>query len=378
MIRPGGRGRVLQATVEEHELAFVDGGPVLRDGGQTQGLRLCAAPDKERYLYKRYRPETKAELRIDPLLRMIRWRRELPEGERRELDARCAWPIAAVGTAAEVHGVLVRLADDTMFERRTSRTGAIVEAPRHLDELTRSPERAQRISTHFEIKKAYYEPPYKLAVLGELLETINWLHEHGWAVGDLQLRNAVFTIEPRPRTYLLDCDSCVPLNGPGPMPPVDPEQWKRPVEQQGAPFDAKSDYYKFAWAVIRCVQETVETWRPDRAVLCAVMRSDLADTLIECGRTLPPAGTREQLREAAAVWPRLVIGNRLFINADQYTRMPWPVGHSAMPPAGVQTSGPATVQKPPPVPARQGSGWAIAAVVAILLVILIVFGMWPK
>jgi hypothetical protein len=116
----------------------------------------------------------------------------------------------------------------------------------------------------------------------------------------------------------------------------------------------------------------VETWRPDRAVLCAVMRSDMADTLIECGRTLPPAGAREQLREAAAVWPRLIIGDRLFVNVDQYTRMPWPVGHSAVPPAGVQTSGTATVPQPLPVPAKQaGRGWAIAAAVVILAILVI-------
>jgi hypothetical protein len=312
------------------------------------------------------------EVRIPALLGMIRWRRELPAADRAMLDDRCAWPIAAVGTPARVEGILVNLADGSMFERRTARSGAVTETPRHLDELTRGPDRARRISQHYEIKKAYYEPPYKLAVLGELLDTVTWLHGRGYAVGDLQLRNAVFTTDPRPKAFLLDCDSCVPLNGEGAMPPVDPEQWKLPLDQQGAPFDATSDFYKFAWAVVRCVQETVETWRPDREALCRVMRSDLADTLIECGRTLPPPGARERLREAAAVWPRMVIGDRLYVSVDAYIKKPWPIGESAVTrlPDPSWTADVGTTPVRPDRPDRPGKWVAVAALVVIMLVIL--------
>jgi hypothetical protein len=354
------------------ELNIAENGPALRDGGQSDGLRLCVAPDLETYLFKRYNSATAEDVRVPPLLDMIRWRRELPDHERAELDARCAWPIAAVGAPGHVEGILVRLADPAMFERRVARTGAVTETPRHLDELTRGPERARRIAERYEIQKAYYEPPYKLAVLGDLLGIVTWLHRHGYAVGDLQLRNAVFTVEPRPRVFLLDCDSCVPLNGEGAMPPVDPEQWKLPADQQGRPFDATSDLYKFAWAVIRCVQETTETWRPDREVLRRVMRSDLADTLIECARTLPPPGAGERLREAAALWPRMVIGDRQYVSVDDYLKKPWPAGESAVvsaapPPAAART---AEVE----VEVRQpgNTKWLVAAIV-LAFVLLVLF-----
>jgi hypothetical protein len=354
-----------------------NGGPILRDGGQTDGLRMCVAPDLRTYLFKRYKAETSNDVHIPALMGMIRWRRELPDAERAALDDRCAWPIAAVGTPERVEGILVNLADRAMFERRTARSGAVTETPRHLDELTRGPDRAQRISQHYEIKKAYYEAPYKLAVLGELLDTVNWLHAHGYAVGDLQLRNAVFTTDPRPKAFLLDCDSCVPLDGEGAMPPVDPEQWKLPAEQQGRPFDATSDYYKFAWAVVRCVQETVETWRPEREVLCRVMRSDLADTLIECGRTLPPPGARERLREAASVWPRMVIGDRLYVSVDDYIKKPWPIGESAVTrvPASARRKDEVTTPGQPgrPVPQDQTGKWVAVAV--LVLIVLVVFAL---
>ncbi len=362
---PGARRRELPLIVPLAELNIAENGPALRDGGQSDGLRLCVSPDLETYLFKRYNSATAEDVRVPPLLDMIRWRRELPDHERAELDARCAWPIAAVGAPDRVEGILVRLADPAMFERRVARTGAVTETPRHLDELTRGPERARRIAERYEIQKAYYEPPYKLAVLGDLLGIVTWLHRHGYAVGDLQLRNAVFTVEPRPRVFLLDCDSCVPLNGEGAMPPVDPEQRKLPADQQGRPFDATSDLYKFAWAVIRCVQETTETWRPDREVLRRVMRSDLADTLIECARTLPPPGATERLREAAALWPRMVIGDRLYVSVDDYIKKPGPAGESAVvtaapPPAAVEVRQPGNTK------------WLVAAIV-LACVLLVLF-----
>ncbi|MEV5408980.1 hypothetical protein AB0K60_09090 [Thermopolyspora sp. NPDC052614] len=377
---PGAGRRELPLIVPTAELNIVDSGPALRDGGQTDGLRLCVAPDLETYLFKRYNSATAEHVRVPPLLDMIRWRRELPDHERAELDARCAWPIAAVGTPDRVEGILIRLADPAMFERRVAPTGTVTDTPRHLDELARGPERARRIAERYGIKKAYYEPPYKLAVLGELLDIVTWLHRHGYAVGDLQLRNAVFTIEPRPRVFLLDCDSCVPLEGEGAMPPVDPEQWKLPAEQQGRPFDATSDHYKFAWAVVRCVQETIETWHPDREVLCRVMRSDTVDMLIECARTLPPPGVGERLREAAALWPRMVIGDRMYVSVDDYLKKPWPAGESAVAAASGEPAVAAASEPSPPAPTRPAevaarpSGnnkWLVAAIVLACVLVLL-------
>ncbi|MFD0468781.1 hypothetical protein ACFQ0B_11030 [Nonomuraea thailandensis] len=143
------------------------------------------------------------------------------------LDRRCAWPIAAVGRG-RVTGILIRPAPEEMFAELRDR-----RVPRHLDELTRSPERVNALREHYGTR--YYEPPYKLAVLGRLLSTVQWLHEQGYVVGDLQLRNAVFTIDPAPAVYLLDCDSCLPVGGRGALPEADPEQWKLPVKGRSPP-----------------------------------------------------------------------------------------------------------------------------------------------
>jgi hypothetical protein len=253
--------------------------------------------------------------------------------------------------------------------------------PRHLDELMRGRLSAERIARNFQLKKAYYEPPYKLAVLGELLDTVNWLHDHGYAVGDLQPRNAVFTLEPRPWVMLLDCDSCVPLGREGALPQVDPEHFKLPRDQRGVPFDRRSDYYKFALSVVRCVQESAQTWEPDRKVLSRVMRTDLVETLIECSRALPPPGTQSRLRGAASSWPRLVIGERIFVSTDDSLKKLWPADTSAIEASGAAdtaasggvkekgTPGEEITSAGSPVPATTSP---VKAVLIVLLVITIV------
>ncbi|WP_283137849.1 hypothetical protein [Rhizohabitans arisaemae] len=322
----------------------------LRAGGQADDMRLCTGPDLEQYVYKRYSEDTIAGMREKMLIDMVRWRRELPAEERAELDRRCAWPVAAVGGPGYVQGILIRLAPPAMFEQHTLPDGRTRVSPRHLDVLTRGPERARRIGT------TYYEPPYKLAVLGQLLSTVNWLHTRGYAVGDLQLRNAVFTVDPRPEVFLLDCDSCVPLSGVGALARVDPEIYQLPEGMQGAAFDANSDYYKFAWAVVRCVQENAETFAIDQEVLKRVMTTPYVELLAECCRTLPPQGTRERLREAAALWPRLVAPGRLSVNIDGYIKEPWPPGRSAVvakPP--ITASRPQATIPAPRIPAERAT-----------------------
>lgn len=372
----------LPMIIAPDELSLTDRGDAahFQAGGQTVGLSRVVAPGGATYLVKRYSEETVAELRIARLLDMIRWRRNLSAEDRAELDRRCAWPLAAVGTRRRVEGILMLEAPAEMFEQRTTSSGRITQAPRHLDALIRSPRAAGRTGERFGLKKAYYEPPYKLAVLGELLDTVNWLHDHGYAVGDLQPRNAVFTLEPRPQVFLLDCDSCVPLGGEGALPQVDPELYKLPEGQRHALFDQRSDYYKFALSVVRCVQESAQTWQPDREILSRVMRTELVDTIVECARVLPPPEARGRLRSAASVWPRLVSGERMFVSTDDTLRKAWPPDTSAVdgaqvpdprPPAPMPGPGP-TPPVPAPTPTSGPSGAKVALTVALIILMVIV------
>ncbi|TMR89997.1 hypothetical protein [Nonomuraea basaltis] len=292
----------------------------LRPGGQARSLALCEVSGVPgRFLFKRYDEETLTGLDEDALLAMVRWRRGLPRQDRATLDQRCAWPVAAVRDE-RVTGILIRAAPEQMFvELRTRRV------PRHLDELTRSPERVSALRDHYGTR--YYEPPYKLAVLGQLLATTQWLHEQGYVVGDLQLRNAVFTIDPAPAVYLLDCDSCVPVGGRGALPEVDPEQWKLPRE---GGFTPESDYYKFAWAVVRCLQESAEAWSVDEAALARVLPLRHRRLIRQCLDGAPESVDIARWRAACESWRWLVTPERIYVETDSNLREAWRRGKSAV------------------------------------------------
>ncbi|MEV0613548.1 hypothetical protein AB0I81_09505 [Nonomuraea sp. NPDC050404] len=292
----------------------------LRPGGQARSLVPCEVSGVPGlFLFKRYDEETLAGLDEDALLAMVRWRRELPLHDRATLDRRCAWPVAAVRHDG-ITGILIRPAPERMFVDLRGRL-----APRHLDELTRSPERANALREQYGTR--YYEPPYKLAVLGQLLGTVQWLHEQGYAVGDLQLRNAVFTVDPAPAVYLLDCDSCLPVAGRGALPEVDPEQWKLPRE---AAFTPESDYYKFAWAVVRCLQESAETWSPDEDALARVLPSRHLRLLRQCLDGAPETVDTARWRAAGESWGWLVTPERIYVETDSNLREAWRRGRSAV------------------------------------------------
>ncbi|NJP94084.1 hypothetical protein HCN51_32400 [Nonomuraea sp. FMUSA5-5] len=303
----------------------------LRPGGQARSLTPCeVAGVPGRLLFKRYDEETLAGLDEDALLAMVRWRRELPRQDRAALDRRCAWPVAAVrsstGSDAAPHGdgrivgILIRPAPEQMFVGLRDRM-----VPRHLDELTRSPDRVEALREQYGTR--YYEPPYKLAVLGRLLSTVQWLHERGYVVGDLQLRNAVFTIDPAPAVYLLDCDSCVPAGGRGALPEADPEQWKLPRE--GA-FTPESDYYKLAWALVRCLQESAETWTLDEAALARVLPSRHITLIKQCLDGPPESVDTARWRAAGESWRWLVTPGRIYVETDANLREAWRRGRSAV------------------------------------------------
>ncbi|GAA2208462.1 hypothetical protein GCM10009850_039200 [Nonomuraea monospora] len=345
-------------VVDEADLTFpADAdGYHLRPGGQARSLVLCEVGEVPgRFLFKRYDEETLAGLDEEALLAMVRWRRELSRQDRATLDRRCAWPVSVVrqgevtgevtggeagevtgevtgGEAGEVTGgeagreagrvtgILIRPAPERMFIELRDR-----RVPRHLDELTRSPERVNALRDHYGTR--YYEPPYKLAVLGRLLATVQWLHEQGYVVGDLQLRNAVFTVDPAPAVYLLDCDSCLRVGGRGALPEVDPEQWKLPRE--GA-FTLESDYYKLAWAVVRCLQESAETWSLDEVALARVLPARHRRLISQCVDGAPESVDVERWRAAGESWRWLVTPERIYVETDSDLRVAWRRGRSAV------------------------------------------------
>ncbi|MGW5848954.1 hypothetical protein ACWFQ8_13560 [Streptomyces sp. NPDC055254] len=283
------------------------GPTAFRGAGQARSLDLCQAPGHPMVLIKWYTAQARNVLDPDALAALVEWRLRLKPSDRAELDRRCAWPRAAVTDDDGVCGVLIAPAGED-FGDTLRRGGRSVARPRAIDDLARTRKAAVRVGL------PYYEAPLKLAVLARLVETTQWLHSHGFAVGDLQPKNALFAIEGGIRVHLIDCDSCVILDGTPPVfPPADPESWKLPGADG---FSEVTDYGKLAWSVVRCVQENLEATTIDEAGLRTVIDSPTLETIADCsrGEVLPNAAGVWASR--ARAWPRLVTPSGLYVTVD--------------------------------------------------------------
>ncbi|TDD94651.1 hypothetical protein [Actinomadura rubrisoli] len=342
-------------------------------GGQATKLVECIAPDGGAYLFKSYTPDVRASVALKPLDAMVAWRLDLSDADRAELDVRCAWPRALVMEGEAVQGVLIRPAPDTMTDVIVHK-GTSRPRPRHLSALARPAAQADKLGLR------YYEAPVKLAVLARFCGTMLWLHERGYAVGDLQPLNAMFSYEAHTAdVMLIDCDACAPLTGRPALLPQDPEIWKTPTPE---PFGVRTDLYKFAWMVVRCLQENLECPAPDPDRLRSLMQTRTLDTLVGlcAGHDVPGAGLL--LRDKASAWPAMVTPNALYVQTDESMRRLW-LPEGAVPPAPAQpwaqdlgggadlTSTARPRRAPSPAPAPSGEGVPARLVVAVLVVLLI-------
>ncbi|PWK65222.1 hypothetical protein BCL76_113209 [Streptomyces sp. CG 926] len=325
-------------TVAVTELQL--GPTAFRGAGQARSLDLCQAPGHPMVLIKWYTADARNELNRHALDALVAWRSGLEPSDRAELDRRCAWPRATVTDDDGVCGVLIAPAGED-FGDTLRRGGRSVARPRAIDDLARTREAAARVQL------PYYEAPLKLAVLARLVETTQWLHSHGFAVGDLQPKNALFATEGGIRVHLIDCDSCVFLDGAPVFPPADPESWKLPGARG---FSEVTDYGKLAWSVVRSVQENLEATTIDEAGLRAVIDSRTLETIVACSRGEVLPETPGVWASRARTWPRLVTPSGLYVTVDGSLLRRWdplprdPDPADFSPPA----PGPADDYVPPP------------------------------
>lgn len=366
----GGAWGALPGFVQVDRL--VQAGAYASAGGQSTRLTRCVGPDGGEYVLKSYTPEVRESVRPDALAAMTSWRLGLSAADRAELDHRCAWPRAVVMDGHEVQGVLMRPAPVAMFEAVTGRTRTW-SLPRHLDALARPESQAGKLGFD------YYPVPVKLAVLGRMLHTMLWLHERGYAVGDLQPRNALFSFDGRAAEVLLvDCDACVPLSGEPAHTPRDPEAWKAPGSD---PFGVRTDMFKFAWLVVRSLQENTVSTTLDPGRLKAVMQSRTCDVLVELCAGRHPSDAVALLRDKASVWPALVTPHALYVQTDDSMRRQWRPGGA--PPGGAPSRGAPSRGAPPDTAVREApaakaaadvsSGTEIPAGFVITIVLIVVF-----
>jgi hypothetical protein len=336
-------GDVDGLAVEVAREDLVLGPATVGSGGQSDRLSVCEGTG---YLLKRYLPETRAALRPDALVAMVEWRRALPDADRAELDRRCAWPLATVTEPdGSVGGILIAAAPRSMWQEfRRPGTLSVLRKPRHIADLTFNRAEAARLGLD------YHEPPVKLAVLAQLFDTAHWLHERGYVVGDLQPRNALFSVSgPQQQVLLIDCDSCAPATGrDAAFAPLDPEIWKLP---DAGPFSVASDHYKFAWAVVRCLQENLEAVAVDHSRLRRYLDDDALRLIDASCAGWHTADLAAIWHAKTHLWSRLVTADALYVRTSVSLRVRWTPG------LDVRPTPPTPLLPPQAAPPRRRRWW---------------------
>jgi serine/threonine protein kinase len=188
--------------------------------------------------------------------RAVKFRDDLfyDKAARAVLDAYFAWPREVVedDLTGETCGFLMALAPDAYFWQLW-RQGGYVRVPRTLDWVTTT----ERLWQMSRVDLSDVIPTDRLFLMAQLVYAIGWLHNRGWAFGDLSFTNVAFAMFPNPpQPLIFDCDDAVELadlnRGNQPHTPfwVPPECIVDPL----APQDAVTDVYKLGLAIVRCLK----------------------------------------------------------------------------------------------------------------------------
>ncbi|SEN43816.1 hypothetical protein SAMN05216267_1005116 [Actinacidiphila rubida] len=191
--------------------------------------------------YKQYEPPFRATADFAALQAMVDLIPSLDPPVGRWLCERSAWPAAVVEDDRGPCGFLMRKVPDAFTlplpapvgRRALSAFQFLFNSQAYLDRMAIRVTDLQR-----------------LLLLQDLAGLMGRLHELGVAVGDLSANNLLFSLDPRPACFFIDCDA-MRLRGRSVLPQVETAGWHVPqpkTEELGTP---QSDRYKFALLALR-------------------------------------------------------------------------------------------------------------------------------
>lgn len=193
--------------------------------GQTSAVEVVRTSSGCRHVFKRYKNETRAGMRMSSLLELTDWERRLSTDDRTWLHTHGSWIRHVVYEQGEPIGVLIPIAAHAYWtlkgEKNVPRDGSRL--------LDRSD------------KGESFNLPSRLHAIGELLATILWFHERGVVVGDIQLSN--FLVGSRGQVFLIDLDSAW-INGKCAFPITENLRYSAPFDE--GRHTIRTDLYKFS------------------------------------------------------------------------------------------------------------------------------------
>ncbi|WP_157982400.1 lipopolysaccharide kinase InaA family protein [Nocardiopsis sp. FIRDI 009] len=308
--------------------------------------------------YKEYSPAVLPELDAAALAAQVDLPRTLSAEEGRWLCDKTAWPAAVVQRNGRTCGLLMRLVPD-QFQftfRSLAGTSGGTRRLANLEYLLNTDTYVAGIGLNISERD-------RVMLLADLAATLKRLHRIGITVGDLSPKNLLFTTDPEPECFLIDCDA-MRLQGITTLPQAETPDWQIPAGEEKA--TRSSDVYKFALLAIRLFAH--DQTATDSATLTTLSPklADLARASLsqDPARRPTPTAWAEQLTAivpvasaAPAATQRRRGGSPVASSASNSSVTP-PPGNAA--PGGGQP--------------RQMSGGQIAALIAGLIAVVLVLG----
>jgi hypothetical protein len=218
-------------------------GPLLGSGGQgsVHAVPDISLPDVSGALvFKEYH---RGQEPPHGLQTLVSRRLRMDDATRAKLDRLTAWPVRLVEEDGQVCGVLMRLIPDEYFQQRTTPSGKSTRTLREIQHLFVEPGRSARLGM---------PPPtmaHRLMLCRSFAAALHFLHRNDFVVGDVNAKNAVFTVADLPSMMVIDCDAIRIKGTMAVVRQLNAPDWDPPEDT----LSQATDLYKFGLFVLRCL-----------------------------------------------------------------------------------------------------------------------------
>ncbi|MFF4407596.1 hypothetical protein [Streptomyces sp. NPDC001404] len=244
--------------------------------------------------YKEYTATVLPDLDAAALASQVDLLGELDAAEGRWLCDKTAWPAVVVEREGQACGFLMRAVPDRFRFAYQSLAGTTVQTRRlaNLEYLLNDDTYVAGVGLTISERD-------RLLLLADLAAALARLHRIGIAVGDLSPKNLLFTTDPKPECFLIDCDA-MRLRGATVLPQAETPDWRIPAGEESA--TRTSDIYKLTLLAIRLFARDQTAADPTALAAISPALGDLAHAGLTTDPARRPAPTAwaEQLTTAAA------------------------------------------------------------------------------
>jgi serine/threonine protein kinase len=263
-------------------IAMSDLGSLRRLDDGAQGVVFAAPSLRMQYapslVFKQYKPDLVASLDVPVLESMPAYLESLAFADGMELLSLAAWPCRLVEDRGAVTGFVMPAIPDMYFLQMKKSSGMSREAAEFQHLLNDESFLARR--------KIDLTDRHRYELLREVARALSVFHRHGIAVGDLSPKNLLFTYDPNPGVYFIDCDA-MRFHGRSVIQQVETPGWDvvavNANEELGT---AASDSYKLGLLALRLLTGTQDARNPSR--LPSTVPIDIRH-LIEAALSADPA-----------------------------------------------------------------------------------------